>query len=149
VLILLVAAAAAQLAAPAEGRIVLQRSIAGIRIGMTKTQVRNALGRPRRAQVKRNNFGLFAEWRYPKLFVRFQGNSRVTSVSTSRKTERTRGGLGVGTTKQELKARGLRCRTLFGANYCYLGVIKPGRRVTTFYLSGTRVASVLVGIVID
>ena len=75
----------------------------------------------------------------------------MSSISTSRRSERTKSGLGVGTTKSRLKARGLKCRTLLGANYCFLGVIKPGRRVTTFFLNGnsTRVARVEVGIVID
>jgi hypothetical protein len=143
------AGAVALAATPADGRIVLQRSIAGVRVGMTQRQVRAVLGVPRRAFLKRNAFGRYTEYRYRRLTVRFQGNRKVTSISTSRRNERTPSGLGVGTTKSVLKARGLHCRTFLDANYCYLGVIKPGRRVTTFFLRGKRVSRVEVGIVID
>ena len=136
-----------------------QRSIAGVRLGMTKLQVRALLGKP--GAVKRGRtpasgrkvhgkliLGYYTEYRWPGLRVVFGNDRKVTSISTNRRSERTPRGVGVGTTKNELTAKvaGLRCRTLLGSNYCYLGTLKRGAKLTLFYLTGQRVSRIEVGI---
>ena len=156
VCLLIVAAAGA----PARATIFLQRSIAGVRIGMTKSQVRTVLGKPgyvkrgRTPAVKirdRNGrlaLGYYTEYRWPGLRVVFTGDRTVTSISTTRRSQRTPRGLGVGTTKQELKARvaGLHCRVVLGSNYCYLGTLKYHTRTTVFYIESGRVSRIEVGL---
>jgi hypothetical protein len=145
------AAVFAMLATPAAGRLVVQRGIAGVTLQITRDQVRDVLGKPRGVKSARNTFGRYIEYRYPALTVRFQGLTSVTSITTSRRTERTRSGVGVGSKKSQVKAiRGVRCRFLLDARFCYLGALRAGRRVTTFYFNDrNRVQRVAVGFVID
>ena len=80
-LVILLASAAA---APAA--IVPQRGIAGLRLAMTRAQVRVVLGAPAAAVHGRNEFGTFTVYRYRGLRVTFQGNRTVTSILTTRVT---------------------------------------------------------------
>ena len=111
-----------------------------LRLGMTLTQVRAVLGRPLRVQFRRPAgfrgeyvqyvWGLDAAWEVG--FVgRDAADSRAVLVDTSR-PERTRGGVGVGSTHRTLQRRlGARCyRERVGAAIyaphrdfvvCYLG----------------------------
>ena len=147
-----VAALAVSVVAPAGGRVVVQRGIAGVTLQMTRDQVRDVLGKPRGVKSGRNTFGRYIEYRYPALTVRFQGLQSVTFITTSRRSERTRGGIGVGSKKSQVKSaiRGIRCRFLLDARFCYLGALRAGRRVTTFYFNDrNRVERVAVGFVVD
>jgi hypothetical protein len=138
-------------AAEASAAIVPQRGIAGVTLNMTKAQVRATLGAPRRAIHGSNEFGRFTEFRYRGLRITFQGNLRVTNVFTTRRTERTARGIGVGSTESQVKAKvsGVRCRTEFGRRHCFVGRFLPGRRVTDFRIRSGRVSSVGIGFVID
>jgi hypothetical protein len=138
-------------AAVASATIVPQRSIAGVRLGMTKAQVRATLGAPRRAVHDSNEFGSFTEFRYRGLRVTFQGDRRVTNLFTTRRTERTARGIGVGSTESQVEAKvaGVRCRTESGFRHCFVGRFLPGRRITDFRIRSGRVSSVDVGFVID
>ena len=150
--VFLAAAFFGALAAPAVGTVVLQQGIAGVRIQMTRDQVKSVLGKPRGVKTGHNTFGRYIQYRYPKLLVVFQGLKTVTAVYTSRSKERTPSGIGVGSTKAQVKAKvpGVHCRTGIDAHFCYVGVIKPGRRVTVFQLNGAnRVAQLEVGLVVD
>ena len=60
-------------AAAASAAIVPQRGIAGVRLEMTKAQVRAVLGAPRRAVHGSNEFGSFTIYRYRGLRITFQG----------------------------------------------------------------------------
>ena len=148
---MVLAALALVAASAATATIVPQRGIAGVRLGMSKAQVRAVLGAPRRGLRGRNEFGSFLEMRYRRLAVVLQGGSTVTSIRTSRRSERTRSGVGVGSTETQLRAgvQGLRCRTEFGVRHCFLGRFLPGRRVTDFRIRQGRVANVTLGFVID
>jgi hypothetical protein len=135
------------LASGAAGAIVVQRSIAGVKMGMTQAKVRSVLGRPRRVVRGQNAFGTYVEFRYLRLAVTFQGGSTATNVRTTRASERTASGVGVGSSRAEVKAKiaGVRC----SASMCTVGRFLPGRKVTTFFLRHGVVSRVALGLVID
>jgi hypothetical protein len=146
--LLVVAILAASFAAPStDAAIVPGRSIAGVELGLTRAEVRAALGAPIRVRRASNEFGPFTVFHYFRLRVTFQGNAGATAVETTRRRQRTARGIGVGSTTSQVLARvaGSRCeRTL-----CTKGRLTPGGRVTVFRLRRGRVTSVLVGFVID
>lgn len=145
--------AALVLVAAAEATIVPQQGMAGVRLGMTKAQVRSAAGAPIAIKHGRNDFGSFTEFRYPfRVTVFFQGDRTVTNVRTTGRTERTLEDVGVGSTEARVKARvpGVRCKTFFrDFRECYVGSYRPGTRVTAFHMRRGRVVRVDVGFVID
>jgi hypothetical protein len=138
-------------AASSAATIVPQKGIAGVSIGMTQGKVRSVLGKP--ASVKRgsNDFGKYTIYKYGGLQVNFQGNATVTAVSTTRTSERTASGVGVGSTEAQVKAkvRGVKCATDSGSRHCYLGKLGAGHRVTDFSIKRGKVTRVDVGLVID
>ena len=138
-------------AAAASATIVPQRSIAGVRLEMTKAQVRSTLGAPRSAVHGSNEFGAFTIYRYRGLRVTFQGNRTVTAILTTRASERTAAGVGVGSTEGQVRAKvaGVRCGTESGFRHCFVGRFLPGKRVTDFRIKRGRVTSVDVGFVVD
>ena len=145
--LLLALALAAIVAAPAGARIVPGQSIAGVKLSMTKAQVRGVLGEPTTIAHGANEFGTFTVFKYFRLSVTFQGNATVTAIKTTRKRERTRHDIGVGSTRAQVIAKvpGVQClRTV-----CQKGQSLPGERITAFFLYQRRVTSVLVGFVID
>lgn len=142
----------ALVAAPtASPRIVVQKSIAGVALGMTKAQVRAKLGPPPTEHRGTNVFGRWTEFVYARVSVTFQSGSRVTAVRTTSRRERTARGVGPGSTEAQLRARvaGIRCRTGSGFRHCWVGRFLPGKVVTDFGIRRGRVASVLVGYVLD
>jgi hypothetical protein len=133
--------------AGAGATIVVQKGIAGVRLHMTKAQVRARLGRPPHVQTGHNDFGRYTNFLYPRVRVTFQSGARVTGMRTTSPLERTATGLGVGSTKAKVKAGvpGARCE----AQQCVVGRFTPGTVVTSFLLEHGRVRAVVVGIVID
>ena len=136
-------------ATPASGRIFLQQGLAGVHLQMTPSQVKHVLGKPKGVKSGHNTYGRFFQYRYPKILVVFQGLRTVTAIMTSRKTERTPRGLGVGSTKAQVKRiAGIHCRNALLANFCYIGVAAPGRRITEFRFNDSkRVTQVEIGVV--
>jgi hypothetical protein len=153
---LLLAAVAAGLAAlvlapAAVALIQVDRGIAGARLGNTRAQVLAALGRPARVTSGTNDFGPFTVFRYRGgITVAFQAG-RVTGVRTTGPGDRTRLGVGVGSTERAVRARvaGVRCETIGGSRSCHTGRFLPGQRVTDFRLRNGRVRSVVVAVVLD
>ncbi len=150
-LVVAVVALALAFAAAAGATIVLQKGIAGVRIGMSQTKVRSVLHKPLAVEHGKNAFGRYTELVYDGLVVTFQGNTAVTNISTTRITELTASGVGVGSTEAQLKAKvkGLTCKTEHRSRHCFLGKFLAGRRVTDFAIKRHRVTRVDVGLVID
>ena len=72
-------------------------------------------------------------------------------METRSANERTSVGIGVGSTRAQVKARvpAVRCLKEFGYDHCYVGAWKPGRVITDFALAGGKVTRVTIGYVID
>ena len=152
---ILLAVFAATLALPSGAAALIQvdRGIAGARLNSTKAEVHAALGKPGRVQRGTNDFGPFTVFRYRgAIAVTFQGDRRVTSVTTEGKGDRTIRGVGVGSTEQAVERRvpGITCETFFGTTRsCHTGDFRAGTRVTDFQIRKGRVTRVTVGFVID
>jgi UDP-N-acetylenolpyruvoylglucosamine reductase len=147
------AAAAALLVPGTAGAVIVpQHGMGGVRVGDTFAKVRSVAGAPVRIVRGRvSEFGPYTEYRYRGFTVRFQGNRRVTSISTRATLQRTRSGVGVGTTEARLRRAipAVRCQSFQGFRYCVLGVEEPGRRVTNFSITRGKVSAIVIGIVID
>jgi hypothetical protein len=140
----------------AEARIVPQKGIQGINLNMTRAQVVQKKGQPDEEKVVPNEIlGQQRIMRYGRTRAGFSGagpGARVVGVTTRARRQRTRSGVGVGSTEAAVRAgvRGIRCRTEFGSRHCFKGRFRPGERVTDFSLSEAgRVTRVTVAFVID
>jgi hypothetical protein len=151
ILIPVIAVLTLALPAPAGTAIVVQRGIAGLKLQMTKAQVRAKLGTPTKVKTGKNEFGRFTQLVYPRVTVLFQSGSRVTALRTFSRAERTSAGLGVGSREADVKGKvaGVKCESVSGARHCYVGKFLPGKRITDFFIRGGRVTSVVVGFVVD
>jgi hypothetical protein len=140
------------LAPVAVARIVPQQGMAGLRLNMTKSEVRDKLGKPRAVKTGKNDFGEYTVYTYRgKLTAFFQSGSKVTSLRTSGRSERTKNGIGVGSTEERVRDEfsKVKCRTLVKSRSCYLGELTPGERVTDFQIRDVKVHGVVIGFVID
>jgi hypothetical protein len=150
---LAVVAAALLVAAPAQAVIRPQKGMAGVRLGMSQTAMRDVLGTPTRTKQGMNDFGPFTQFIYPhSITVTFQGNRNVTGISTRGRTEKTERGIGVGSTETAVKAKvgHVHCETIAGSHPCHVGSFAAGHRVTVFLISKHGfVVSVTVGFVLD
>ena len=137
----------------AAAKLVPQRGMAGVTLGISRVQARAVLGAPSRTIHGTNEFGVYTELRYAGRALRlvFQGNGGLTAISTTGRRERTRTGVGVGSTEAQVKhgVPGARCTGTGTERHCFLGTFSAGKRVTDFRLTGGRVTRVVVGFVID
>ena len=121
---LLITVVSSLLFAPAaEAMIQLDRAISGARLGNSKAEVRTALGKPRRVINRDGLFGPTTQFRYRGgLRVTFL-SGRVTLASTTGLGDRTRRGVGVGSTEQAVKDKvpGVTCETFEGTRICSRG----------------------------
>jgi hypothetical protein len=130
----------------------VDHGIAGARIGNTRAEVRAALGKPTTIKTGSNDFGAFTEFRYAGgVRVTFQGNTKVTAVSTTGRGDRTARGVGVGSTERTVRRRvpGVKCETTAGSRSCHTGKFLAGHRVTDFAIRHKHVTRVTVGDVLD
>jgi hypothetical protein len=138
--------------AGAAAMIQVDQGIAGARLDNTQAQVKAALGQPAHEQTGTNDFGPFRRFVYSGgIRVLFQGDDKVTSVSTSGLGDRTSKGVGVGSTEKSVKSKvpGVKCETIAGTRSCHTNDFTPGERVTDFLLKNGKVTRVTVGFVID
>jgi hypothetical protein len=145
-------------AATSKAVIVPQRGIGAIALNMTRAQVIYVKGRKPDAEkvVPNEIIGQVRTMRYGATRVTFGGTqpeAGVIGVETKDRQQRTRSGVGVGSSAAEVRAgvADARCRTEFGFSHCWKGSFLPGKRVTDFRLSGPggEVVSINVGFVID
>src|SRR3954449_5549200 len=125
-------------AAPAAAVIRPQKGMAGVRLGMTQTQMRDRLGVPTRVKQAMNDFGPLTQFFYPhSITVTFQGNRRVTGISTRGRTEKTERGVGVGSAESAVRQKvgHVHCETIAGTHTCHVGKFAAGSRVTDFLIS--------------
>jgi len=149
---------AATLLVPSQAAAIIQleRGISGVRLGDTKREVRQDLGKPRRIVNRTGELGPFTEFRYRgRITVTFFGGNEVTAVATAGPGDRTARGVGVGSTRRQVRNRvpDVRCRNVPGPGpafaFCDRGQRRAGGRVTAFHIRNGRVFRVTVGIVID
>ncbi len=143
------------LAAPAtaSAELVPQRSLGGIKLGMSEKQVRAVRGAPDKVTHPNNEIvGRTTEYRYGLTRVSIFPSSGVVSISTTSRRETFRGE-GVGSTETALRkvVKGERCATESGFRECYLGRFEPGRVVTAWQISRKtgKVRRITLGRVID
>ena len=124
-------------------RIIPGTSIRGISLGMSKKQVRDVLGTP--TSVDRYPGYPAYAYHYGATMIHFYDVSSVDFITTTSKKVRTRDGLGVGSTKAQLKDRYPNINCVPGgpfAPFCYLGgSLAPGATPTVFVLSNAGVVS--------
>lgn len=139
-------------AAPAGAKVVPQKSIAGVTLGLTPQQVAKLKGKPTSTRYVRNEIiGRVRIDRFGSLTVMYGGDTAdATSIDieTTSRRERTANGIGVGSTRKTLRAKvkGVTCE----GRLCSIGAFEPGRTVTTFRIdSRARVSSISIGIVVD
>ena len=134
-----------------EGRIVPQKGIAGVRLGMTQAQVKADIGLPAKVERGNNEIGPYTTYRYRTFTVTFFGGPKVTQLDTHSPRKRTASGVGVSSSRADVRAKvaGIRCLKEFGYHHCYVGSWQPGRVITDFALKNGRVTSVSIGYVID
>lgn len=138
--------------APAHGAIVPNRSIAGVSLGMSQTKVRALLGPPPRVIRRRNEITVSdTEFRYPRLSVVFAGDGNASFVATTKTHERTRRGIGVGSSEADVRSLvgNVTCATELGRRSCQTRDARPGVALTQFDIRSGLVWRVSVGIVID
>ncbi len=144
-------ACALWLAAAASPAIWIGHGIAGVTLGMSQAKVRAKLGPPVRVVHGKNDFGTYTEFRYRGYVVDFQGDVKATSIVTTLARERTPGGVGVGSTWSQVRAKvpGVRCQGTATLGDCHVGDFLPGKRVTDFVVRKGKVSRVVVGFVLD
>jgi len=141
--------------------LVVDRSMAGVELTMTKDQVRSLLGSPTESRRADDPFGRVQRWYFkgPKAHYYFRRGADdepvVTAMFTRRGFVRGPSNAGVGTPESALRGRidGLTCETFTATGFrrrsCYTGSFAPGQVVTAFGMRSDRVGSILVGFVID
>lgn len=125
------------LASPSGAAIRPQQGMAGVWLGMSKTQVRAKLGRP----IGSGGGRVY----YARVWVGFR-LGRVTEITTTHTNERTRSGVGVDSTEAAVKRAypSVVCAPSGGFRRCRLGSGKPGTRATDFMIGHGRVLQVTV-----
>jgi hypothetical protein len=139
-LLLVVLLASLAPAGAAAAKIVPGRSIAGVKLDMTRAEVKALKGDP----LTRRRVEDLTIWTFPgKLRVVFLDRAEgVTSITTESRRQRTASGLGVGSTVKAVRRKlsGEHCNDLA----CSLGTLAHRSRNSFFYLDGGIVQSVEV-----
>jgi len=116
-----------------------QQGMAGVWLGMTKTQVRAKLGRP----IGSGGGRVY----YAHVWVGFR-LGRVVEVTTTHSNDRTRSGVGVDSTAAAVKGAypSVACAPSGGFTRCRLGSGSPNTRATDFMIGHGRVLQVTVSL---
>ena len=140
--------------APSAGaKIVVQKSIAGVTMGVTENDVVATLGQPPKVTTSTDKVTgqPVRELDYGNTNVSLTGGV-VTFVATKSKKEKTANGVAVGTSEKSLKkkVKGLKCTGKGSNRSCTKGSFSPGKTVTLFGISKSKKVNVIsIGIVVD
>ena len=153
----LVLAASLVVAVPsASARIVINKSIMGIELGMTQAEVMDEAGEPTKESVEEHVIlGSQRVFKYGKTRVAFSGTNKkaqVIQVATKDPDQETGKGVGVGTSKRQIKRKidKAKCEKFSGFRHCYVGKGSPGTPLTDFILNkDNRVKEIRLNLVID
>ena len=149
------------LAAPAGAVIVPGKGMAGVELGDCQQKAIDTLGFPDKTFGKTDFAGFVSTYTYLKAGLKLEFRRgpgaclELTSIRTTKAAERTKEGVGKGTTRKTLRAklRGEKCRTFRTPKkirICWLGSMTPSKPVTEFRIdSKGRVNNIRVAIVID
>jgi hypothetical protein len=160
-LILLTVSALLLFAAPASATIVPGKGMAGVTLGQCQTKVIKILGYPDRTFGSHDFAGIKSSYYYNAKALKLEfrtGPGRclvLSSIRTRSGEERTKEGVGKGTTRKQLRSllTGEKCRIFKHPKrirICWLGSMTPSKPLTEFRIdSKGRVNNVRVGIVID
>jgi hypothetical protein len=131
--------------------IVPQHSIRGVAVDMTRAAVVRRLGNPAKVVHGKNELGKYTEFTYGSLRITFAFDRNVSQVQTTSPHDRTKTGVGVGSTEAQLRAgvKGETCKTESGVRHCSIGQFAAGKIVTDFFLRAGKVWRVVVGRVLD
>lgn len=140
----LAAVALGLVAASAEARFRINRSMEGVRIGMSQAEVRDRLGRPTRRELGPD----FVSWRYRRPPIEVTFKPRVITLFTRSPFIRGRSDIGVGTHERRLRrvVRGLRCDSAEGQRLCVIGSFDTGDRSTVFVMRARQVRSITISL---
>jgi hypothetical protein len=131
--------------------LVLNRSMAGVKIGNSISTLHRVLGPPKAVRNETNEItGSMRLDIYGKLsFSSYDGS--VLAMKTTRRRLRTKSGIGVGVTKRRLERRfpGMSCYGQVCTIVAGGGLATIGKRVTSFRIRHGVVRVVIVGRVID
>ena len=151
--LVLVIVPAAQAATPPKGLIRAGKGMAGVTIGQSQTQVKAVLGKPAKTTKGTNDFGQYTQLTFPgKLTLVFQGNTVLSSVSTTDDGQRTKEGIHVGSSMNRLQQKipGVRCDDIGDRTSCTLGRFQAGEHVTIFFVKPNGIINrITVATVID
>ena len=148
-------------AAPAGAPIVPGKGMAGVRLGDCQERAIQVLGSPDRTFGSTDFAGFVSRYYYKQRGLKLEfrhgaGECLVlTSIRTTKAQERTKEGVGKGTTRKVLRARlkGEKCRAFTRPKrirICWLGSMTPSKPLTEFRIdSKGRVNNIRVAIVID
>jgi hypothetical protein len=117
-----------------------QYGMSRVVLGMTKSQVMARLGRP----IGSGGGRLY----YARVWIGFR-NRRAVEITTTRATEHTASGVGVGSTEAAVRRSypSVVCAPFGGFRRCRLGSSKPGTRATDFMLGHGLVLQVTVQLI--
>jgi hypothetical protein len=140
--------------AVSQAAVVPQKSIAGVKLGMSSTQVRSVLGEPKSDRTVPNEIqGRVRVLDYGLTDVTLGASSdTVQNVTTTSRRQRTSKDVGVGSLRATVakKVPGAKCSREYGVAHCVVGQLRAGRTVTTFLLSKrNHVKRITLGYVID
>jgi hypothetical protein len=146
-LVLVTAALGLAMPSAAGAVIVVNKGMAGVKLGMTYPQARAKLGTPTRVFLTTNLFlggrVRVVRFRLAEITLPLVLAPRVLMISTTGRTERTVGGVGVGSTQAMLQRQlpSARCTVELAIRHCLIGVAKAGHVITDFQLSTAKLVT--------
>jgi hypothetical protein len=137
--------------AAAAAYLVPQHAVRGVSLDTRPPAIVRVLGRPDRKAATPVVGGPATLWTYGKLRITVIQGGGVVQLETRDRRDRTRNGVGVGSSEAAVVrgVPGVRCLTEGGIRHCHLGSYTAGHIVTDFFLTRGHVTRIVVGRVLD